>query len=70
MWLESYLRQMASTIIIVSHDRTFLNNVSTDIILLHHRKLDYYAGDYANFLKVPSSSVNLHVSIKALIAFL
>lgn len=29
-----------------------MNNVVTDILYLHHKKLDCYAGDYTNFLKV------------------
>ena len=35
----------------MSHDRSFLENVATDIIHLHSRHLEYYKGDYAIFLK-------------------
>ena len=41
----------ASTIVVVSHDRTFLNSICTDIIHLHSRRLDQYRGNYDNFVK-------------------
>lgn len=40
-----------STILVVSHDRNFLNAVVTDIIHLHSQRLDSYRGDYENFIK-------------------
>ncbi|ESO83643.1 hypothetical protein LOTGIDRAFT_133119 [Lottia gigantea] len=51
IWLENYLQTWESTILVVSHDRLFLNSVSTDIIHLHSRKLDTYRGDYEVFKK-------------------
>ncbi|KAK7877444.1 hypothetical protein WMY93_031784 [Mugilogobius chulae] len=41
----------ASTILVVSHDRNFLNAVVTDIVHLHSQRLDSYRGDYENFIK-------------------
>ena len=35
------------TLIVVSHDREFLNSVTTDIIHLHDLKLHYYRGNFA-----------------------
>lgn len=40
-----------STILVVSHDRNFLNAVVTDIVHLHTQRLDSYRGDYENFIK-------------------
>ena len=40
-----------STILVVSHDRNFLNAVVTDIIHLHSQRLESYRGDYENFVK-------------------
>ncbi|XP_032446883.1 ATP-binding cassette sub-family F member 3 [Xiphophorus hellerii] len=51
LWLENYLQTWQSTILVVSHDRNFLNAVATDIIHLHSQRLDTYRGDYENFLK-------------------
>ncbi|XP_055351309.1 ATP-binding cassette sub-family F member 3-like, partial [Paramacrobiotus metropolitanus] len=51
LWLEDYLQTWASTLLFVSHDRSFLDNVATDIMHLHSRRLEYYKGDYSVFLK-------------------
>lgn len=52
LWLESYLQTWQSTILVVSHDRNFLNAVATDIIHLHSQRLDMYRGDFENFIKI------------------
>jgi len=49
IWLEEYLRKWKKTLVVVSHDREFLNWVCTDIIHLTHKKLDYYKGNYDGF---------------------
>ncbi|VDD91174.1 unnamed protein product [Enterobius vermicularis] len=50
-WLENHLKEWTSTIVIVSHDRSFLNEVCTDIIHLHSKRLDQYRGNYSTFEK-------------------
>eukprot|EP00039_Didymoeca_costata_P029951 m.27197 g.27197 ORF g.27197 m.27197 type:complete len:734 (+) comp7873_c0_seq2:185-2386(+) len=52
MWLQEYLQQYARTLVVVSHDRSFLDNVATDIIHLHNLKLNYYKGNYSGFVKI------------------
>lgn len=49
LWLDAYLQKWKKTIVIVSHDQDFLNNVVTDIIHLDDRKLIYYKGNYEKF---------------------
>uniref|UniRef100_A0A4X2M1P6 ATP binding cassette subfamily F member 3 n=1 Tax=Vombatus ursinus TaxID=29139 RepID=A0A4X2M1P6_VOMUR len=51
LWLENYLQTWPSTILVVSHDRNFLNAVATDIIHLHSQRLDSYRGDFETFIK-------------------
>lgn len=46
-FLANYLQTYPSTVLVVSHDRAFLNEVATDIIHQHSERLDYYKG--ANF---------------------
>jgi hypothetical protein len=48
-FLSNYLQSYPSTILVVSHDRAFLNEVATDIVHQHSERLDYYKG--ANFGK-------------------
>ncbi|MFH4978007.1 hypothetical protein AB6A40_004716 [Gnathostoma spinigerum] len=50
-WLEDHLQKWDSTVVIVSHDRNFLNEICTDIIHLHSKRLDQYRGNYASFAK-------------------
>uniref|UniRef100_A0A8C8RJK3 ATP-binding cassette sub-family F member 3 n=1 Tax=Pelusios castaneus TaxID=367368 RepID=A0A8C8RJK3_9SAUR len=52
LWLENYLQTWQSTILVVSHDRNFLNAVATDIIHLHSQRLDTYRGNFENFMKI------------------
>lgn len=42
LWLEEYLQRWKKTLVVVSHDRDFLNNVTTDIIHLHDMGLHFY----------------------------
>jgi ATP-binding cassette subfamily F protein 3 len=50
-WLENYLRAYEGAIIVVSHDRQFLDNVSNVIVEVAQQKLNYYAGNYSFFLE-------------------
>ena len=52
IWLDSYLQKWKKTLLIVSHDQDFLNNVCTDIIHLDQQKLFYYQGNYNKFKKM------------------
>jgi ATP-binding cassette subfamily F protein 3 len=51
MWLEDYLFTWPYTIMIVSHARSFINNVATDVINFVDQKFVYYKGNYDDFLK-------------------
>ena len=44
IWLERYLQTWQGTIVVVSHDRMFLDEVATDILHLHSKKVDTYRG--------------------------
>ena len=50
-WLEEYLETWKGSIIIVSHDIGFLNNVVSNIISIENHKLEYYKGNYNTYLK-------------------
>ncbi len=47
LWLENYLANFENTVIVVSHDRHFLDNVCTDILDIDHGKVDVYSGNYS-----------------------
>ncbi|HAM97630.1 MAG TPA: ABC-F family ATPase [Marinilabiliales bacterium] len=47
LWLENYLANFENTVIVVSHDRHFLDNVCTDILDIDHGKVEIYSGNYS-----------------------
>lgn len=49
MWLEQFLQRWTKTLIVVSHSRSFLNAVCTEVVHLDQMKLNYYKGDYDTF---------------------
>ncbi|WP_421978317.1 ABC-F family ATP-binding cassette domain-containing protein [Roseivirga seohaensis] len=50
-WLEGYLSQANMALILVTHDRYFLEKVTNEIVELDHGKLYRYKGDYGHFLE-------------------
>ncbi len=46
MWLEDFLIEYPNTVIVVSHDRHFLNNVCTHIVDIDFGKANLYVGNY------------------------
>jgi ABC transport system ATP-binding/permease protein len=53
-WLESYLSSQQTTLIMVTHDRYFLDNVANEIVELDRGQLFHYKGNYAYFLEKKS----------------
>lgn len=49
LWLEEYLCRWKKTLVVVSHDRDFLNTVCSEIIHLHDQKLHFYRGNFDDF---------------------
>ena len=50
-WLESYINNFKGTIIVVSHDRRFLDKVARKIIELENGKIKTYVGNYSQYLQ-------------------
>ena len=51
LWLERFLRNYRRTLILVSHDRRFLNAVTTVTLHLQHGKLTAYSGGFDAYLR-------------------
>ncbi|MBQ0720678.1 MAG: ATP-binding cassette domain-containing protein [Gammaproteobacteria bacterium] len=49
VWLERWLKRYAGTLIVISHDRDFLDNLVDGIIHFNGASLDTYAGNYSSF---------------------
>ncbi|XP_023950462.2 ATP-binding cassette sub-family F member 1 isoform X2 [Bicyclus anynana] len=52
IWLDNYLQGWKKTLLVVSHDQSFLDNVCNEIIHLDQQKLLYYKGNYTMFKKM------------------
>ena len=50
-WLQGFLAQYAGAIVLVSHDRDFINEVANRILELHDEHATEYVGDYADFVE-------------------
>ncbi len=50
-WLESYLESYKGSAVIISHDRFFLDRLSTRVVWLTQAKLKSFTGNYSNFVE-------------------
>jgi len=50
-WLEEYLKRSNITLLLVTHDRYFLDRVCNEVIEIDNRQLFRYQGNYTNFLE-------------------
>lgn len=49
VWLEAWLKRYAGTMIVISHDREFLDAVTNVTLHIEHAKLNRYGGNYTSF---------------------
>jgi ATP-binding cassette subfamily F protein 3 len=57
IWLEEYLTTYKHTLVVVSHDRGFLNEVCTDIIEFKRKKLTYYRGNFDTYVQLRDENI-------------
>jgi len=57
LWLEQYLSRYPGSILLVSHDREFLNATVNRIAHVHDLVIDSYAGDYDNFERARAEKI-------------
>ena len=56
-WLEQYLQNYRGALLIVSHDRYFLDRVVNEIYDMHSGVLDHYKGNYSQFMKEKEAKI-------------
>lgn len=54
-WLEVFLKQYKGTVILISHDRYFLDQVVNRIFEIHNKKLKSYNGNYSKFIELSAT---------------
>jgi ATPase subunit of ABC transporter with duplicated ATPase domains len=58
-WLEEYLKNYKGIVIVVSHDRYFLDNVVTKIIEIEDKVSDTYIGNYSDYIKQKDEKIRI-----------
>jgi ATP-binding cassette subfamily F protein 3 len=62
IWLEDWLKRYAGTLIIISHDRDFLDEVVNVVVHIDERKLKRYSGNYSGFERQRAAQMILAAS--------
>ena len=58
IWLESWLKKYPGIVLLISHDRDFLNSVCNQIINIENNQLTQYTGNYDSFEQVRAEKLN------------
>ena len=62
IWLEEYLRAYRGTLVMVTHDRYFLDRVSSRILEISHGKMYGYDSDYSGFLELKAAREEMELA--------
>ena len=62
LWLENYLANFENTVIVVSHDRHFLDNVCTDIVDIDYGKIKLFSGNYTFWYESSQLALRQHAA--------
>ena len=62
IWLEAWLKRYEGTLLLISHDREFLDNVVTEIAHIEHQNLRLYAGNYSQFERIRAEHLSAQQS--------
>lgn len=62
IWLEQWLLSYSGTLLLISHDRDFLDRVCTHIVHIEQQRLKLYSGNYSAFEKIRAEQLALQQS--------
>jgi ATP-binding cassette, subfamily F, member 3 len=65
MWLEDWLESYPGTLLLITHDRDFLDNVVKIVVHLDNKKLNEYTGNYSAFERARAAQFSLQQSAYA-----
>ncbi|MFV7785914.1 ABC transporter ATP-binding protein [Shewanella marisflavi] len=51
-WLESWIKAYQGTLVLISHDRDFIDAIVDEIVHVEHHKLNFYKGNYTSFERI------------------
>lgn len=58
-WLEKYLQHYQGAVVIVSHDRYFLDRMVTRIVEIYQQQLNFYTGNYSYYIQEKTQRIEL-----------
>jgi ATP-binding cassette subfamily F protein 3 len=58
IWLEVWLKNYVGIVLLISHDRDFLNAVCSQIVNIEHNELTQYTGNYDSFEQIRAEKLN------------
>jgi ATP-binding cassette subfamily F protein 3 len=64
VWLEAWLRQYPGTLLVISHDREFLDNVVARVLHLEANGMQGYTGNYSDFERVRAERIAFQESVR------
>ena len=74
LWLQQWLIQQPGALLVISHDRAFLDSTVNQIMHIEHRQLNHYTGGYSDFERQRAEQLSLqqkmHVKQQAQVAHL
>ncbi|MFV0381676.1 MAG: ABC-F family ATP-binding cassette domain-containing protein [Breznakia sp.] len=61
-WLETYVKRYPKAVVLVSHDRTFLDEIANIIYEIEFSKIQKYVGNYSHFVEMKKQEIEKHRS--------
>jgi ATP-binding cassette subfamily F protein 3 len=65
LWLEKWLQRFAGTLLLVSHDREFLDDIVNRIVNLENGQLTHWTGNYTDFQRQHAASIQQTAAMAA-----
>src|SRR6187397_1865666 len=65
LWLESWLQRFPGTLLLVSHDREFLDDIVGRIVNIENGKLTHWTGNYTDFQRQHAASIQQSAALAA-----
>lgn len=64
VWLEEWIKNCQATVLCITHDAAFLNNISEYILLIEHKKCNIYKGNYSSYINQKAAAIALQQAIQ------
>lgn len=62
-WLENYLQKYPGALLVISHDRTFINRVANGLLEIQDGSLRYYSGNYEEYLALKKKELSEKIAL-------